>query len=96
MGPRTRGLPEPGALTERQCHETLVGLRRIHGQLHALVSMVEQGRDHSDVVTLLSAVTHALRRTGVRIVVMGMERCLTSPPSCTTGSDQFERLFLSL
>lgn len=73
-----------------------MGLRRIHGQLHALISMVEQDRDHSDVITLLSAITHALRRTGVRIVVAGMERCLASPTSCTTGSERFERLFLSL
>lgn len=93
---QSSGLPEPGALAERQCHEALVGLRRVHGQLHGLIAMVEQGRDPSDVVTLLSAVTHALRRTGVRIVVMGMERCLTAPTPCTTGSDRFERLFLSL
>ncbi|PRC59769.1 hypothetical protein C6A85_21725, partial [Mycobacterium sp. ITM-2017-0098] len=47
-------------------------LRRAHGQLAGVISMIEQGRDCKDVVTQLAAVSRALDKAGFKIVATGL------------------------
>ncbi|MFI6483816.1 metal-sensitive transcriptional regulator [Nonomuraea sp. NPDC050663] len=72
-------------------------LRRAQGQLAAVISMVETGRDCKDVVTQLAAVSRALDRAGFKIVASGMRQCLAddsdSPPMT---EEELEKLFLAL
>ncbi|MFT4088441.1 MAG: metal-sensitive transcriptional regulator [Gordonia sp. (in: high G+C Gram-positive bacteria)] len=74
-------------------------LRRAHGQLAGVISMIEQGRDCKDVVTQLAAVSSALDRAGFKIVATGLRECLTDDG---TGDgekldvEQLEKLFLAL
>lgn len=60
-------------------------LRRAHGQLAGVISMVEQGRDCKDVVTQLAAVSRALDKAGFKIVATGMRQCLVGETP-TAGS----------
>jgi DNA-binding FrmR family transcriptional regulator len=69
-------------------------LRRAHGQLAAVIAMVEEGRDCRDVVTQLAAVCSALDRAGFKIVATNMRQCLNGESAMTT--DELERLFLAL
>ncbi|MGY1900728.1 metal-sensitive transcriptional regulator [Nocardia gipuzkoensis] len=74
-------------------------LRRAHGQLAGVISMIEQGRDCKDVVTQLAAVSRALDRAGFKIVATGLRECLTG--DAPDGSDpmteaELEKLFLAL
>ena len=55
-------------------------LRRAHGQLAGVISMIENGRDCKDVVTQLAAVSRALDRAGFKIVASGLRECLTGEP----------------
>jgi DNA-binding FrmR family transcriptional regulator len=71
-------------------------LRRAQGQLAAVIAMVESGRDCSEVVTQLAAVSRALDRAGFKIVVSGMRQCLQSGDDAGLTEEQLERLFLSL
>jgi len=74
-------------------------LRRAHGQLAGVISMIEQGRDCKDVVTQLAAVSRALDKAGFKIVATGLRECITGE-----GSDgakpmteaELEKLFLAL
>ncbi|WP_279101950.1 metal-sensitive transcriptional regulator [Gordonia bronchialis] len=74
-------------------------LRRAHGQLAGVISMIEQGRDCKEVVTQLAAVSRALDRAGFKIVATGLRQCLTgetdenSEPMTT---EELEKLFLAL
>ena len=74
-------------------------LRRAQGQLAAVVTMVEAGRDCRDVVTQLSAVSSALDKAGFAIIATAMRECMAGD---STTSDQkpsvedLEKLFLSL
>lgn len=74
-------------------------LRRAHGQLAGVISMVEQGRDCKDVVTQLAAVSRALDKAGFKIVASRMRHCLTGD---TPNGEQpmteaeLEKLFLAL
>lgn len=79
------------------CGDALARLRRAHGQLGGLIHMIEDGRDCTEVLTLLSAVTHALHRAGFRMVAAGLEHCLNEPDRRNgLTTDQLEKLFLSL
>ncbi|NDK89228.1 metal-sensitive transcriptional regulator [Gordonia desulfuricans] len=73
-------------------------LRRAHGQLAGVISMIEDGRDCKDVVTQLAAVSKALDRAGFKIVATGLRECLagddTSKEPMT--QEELEKLFLAL
>ncbi len=75
----------------------LARLRRAHGQLGGVISMIEQGRSCKDVVTQLAAVSKALDRAGFKIIASGLRDCITRPADQPTVSiDDLEKLFLSL
>ncbi len=74
-------------------------LRRAHGQLAGVISMIENGRECKDVVTQLAAVSRALDRAGFKIVASGLRECLTGEPG--DGAErmseaELEKLFLAL
>ncbi|WP_280460364.1 metal-sensitive transcriptional regulator [Nocardia carnea] len=74
-------------------------LRRAHGQLAGVISMVEQGRDCKDVVTQLAAVSRALDRAGFKIVASGLRDCLAgeTPEGTEPLTEaELEKLFLAL
>lgn len=75
----------------------LTRLRRAHGQLGGVISMIEQGRSCKDVVTQLAAVSKALDRAGFKIIASGLRDCITGPADRPAVSiDELEKLFLSL
>lgn len=74
-------------------------LRRAHGQLAGVISMIEQGRDCNDVVTQLAAVSKALDKAGFKIVATGLRQCLTgeTPENSQPMTEaELEKLFLAL
>ncbi|WP_330252769.1 metal-sensitive transcriptional regulator [Nocardia sp. NBC_00565] len=84
---------------EETITQVLNRLRRAHGQLAGVISMIEQGRDCKDVVTQLAAVSRALDRAGFKIVATGLRECLTGDTA--DGSEpmteaELEKLFLAL
>jgi DNA-binding FrmR family transcriptional regulator len=75
----------------------LTRLRRAHGQLGGVISMIEQGRSCKDVVTQLAAVSKALDRAGFKIIASGLRDCITrSKDQPAMSIDELEKLFLSL
>ncbi|BDU04567.1 metal-sensitive transcriptional regulator [Rhodococcus pyridinivorans] len=74
-------------------------LRRAHGQLAGVISMIENGRECKDVVTQLAAVSRALDRAGFKIVASGLRECLTGEPGDgkePMSEAELEKLFLAL
>lgn len=75
-------------------------LRRAHGQLAGVISMIEQGRDCKDVVTQLAAVSRALDRAGFKIVATGLRECMTGESADADKNPmteaELEKLFLAL
>ena len=74
--------------------------RRAQGQLGAVISMVEQGKDCRSVVTQLSAVSSALDKAGFAIIATAMKECVAEDGKPTKDGDlsvdDLEKLFLSL
>jgi DNA-binding FrmR family transcriptional regulator len=87
-----------------QVDENAVGdvikrLRRAEGQIRGVIAMLESGRDCSDVVTQLAAVSKALDRAGFKIIASGLQQCLTAAEDGedqTVNLERMEKLFLSL
>jgi DNA-binding FrmR family transcriptional regulator len=80
---------------------TLNRLRRAHGQLGAVITMIEQGRSCKDVITQLAAVSRALDRAGFKIIASGLRNCLDATGENADGTvaltmEELEKLFLSL
>ncbi len=73
-------------------------LRRAHGQLAGVISMIEQGRDCKEVVTQLAAVSRALDRAGFKIVATGLRECIAndSGEQAPMTEAELEKLFLAL
>jgi DNA-binding FrmR family transcriptional regulator len=57
---------------------------------------VESGRDCTDVVTQLAAVSRALDRAGFKIVASGMRQCLSGDADSPMTEEQMEKMFLTL
>ena len=76
--------------------QVLNRLRRAQGQLAGVISMIESGRDCTDVVTQLAAVSRALDRAGFKIVASGMRQCLTAEGGSPMTEEQMEKMFLTL
>ena len=84
---------------EESIAQVLNRLRRAHGQLAGVISMIEQGRECKDVVTQLAAVSRALDRAGFKIVACGLRECLTGESAAGTEpmtEAELEKLFLAL
>ncbi|MFE5326080.1 metal-sensitive transcriptional regulator [Embleya sp. NPDC056575] len=84
---------------EEASREVLNRLRRAQGQLTAVISMIEAGRDCKDVVTQLAAVSRALDRAGFKIVASNMRQCMSAAANGDTAplsEAELEKLFLSL
>ena len=74
-------------------------LRRAEGQIRGIIAMLEAGRDCTDVVTQLAAVSRALDRAGFKIIATGLRQCVIAEqdgkePAVDVA--QLEKLFLSL
>lgn len=82
---------------DEQAAEAVLGrLRRAQGQLAGVISMIEAGRDCSDVVIQLAAVSRALDRAGFKIIASGMRQCLSGDADASMREEQLEKLFLTL
>lgn len=69
--------------------EVLTRLRRVEGQVGGIIRMIESGRDCTEVVTQLAAVSRALDRVGFKIIASGMRQCLAGPRA-TDGEGRTE------
>jgi DNA-binding FrmR family transcriptional regulator len=83
-------------IDDKAASAVLNRLRRAQGQLAGVIAMIETGRDCSEVVTQLAAVSRALDKAGFKILASGMRQCLTADGDSPLTEEQLEKLFLTL
>ncbi|WP_062462393.1 metal-sensitive transcriptional regulator [Demequina soli] len=71
-------------------------LRRAHGQLAGVLKMIEDGRECSDVVTQLAAVSKAIDRAGFTMIAAGLEQCINAGEEATDAKERLQKMFMSL
>ncbi len=94
----TQDAEEAGGMRidESELSGVLKRLRRAQGQIGGVIRMIEEGRDCTDIVTQLAAVSKALDRAGFAVIATGLRQCLTEDPDGGVDTAQLEKLFLSL
>ncbi|MGA2837783.1 MAG: metal-sensitive transcriptional regulator [Acidimicrobiales bacterium] len=74
-------------------------LRRAEGQVHAVETMLAEGRECRDIVTQLSAATKALEQVGFRLIASGLTYCIEHPEKAEASGyplDEVQRMFTKL
>jgi DNA-binding FrmR family transcriptional regulator len=74
-------------------------LKRAGGQVHAVETMLSEGRECRDIVTQLSAATKALEQVGFRLIASGLSYCIQHPEEAEESGyplNEVQRLFLRL
>ena len=84
-------------LEPEEMRAIILRMKRAHGHLAKVISMLEEGSTCEDVLTQLAAVNKALSRGGFAIVATGLQRCLAEGDDLD-GVDvaKMEKLFLAL
>lgn len=62
-------------------------LKRVEGQVRAILRMMEEKKDCRDVVTQISAARNALDRTAALIVSTNLEQCIREQQEKGQGSE---------
>jgi DNA-binding FrmR family transcriptional regulator len=72
-------------------------LRRAHGQLGAVVRMLDEGCSCEEIVTQMAAVSKAVNTAAFNLISASLKECLVDP-SIDSGpmTEKFQKLFLSL
>lgn len=82
---------------EEQIEAIAKRLRRAHGQLAAVVRMLEEGRNCEDVVTQLSAVNKAVTTAGFTLISASLKECIEDNKNNSAAvTEKLQKLFLSL
>ncbi len=85
---------------DEACRKDVVNrLRRIQGQVAGIVTMIEEGRDCSDVMVQVAAVSRAIDRAGFKIISAELQACAAASHTGEEPSmsmEQLEKLFLAL
>jgi DNA-binding FrmR family transcriptional regulator len=85
------------ALPPENMDKIVKRLRRAEGQIGGILRMIEEGRDCTEIVTQVAAVSKALDRAGFAIIATGLKQCLIESGGVdNVDSAQMEKLFLSL
>ncbi len=82
---------------QEQLHAIVRRLKRAHGQLGAVVRMLEEGRSCEDVITQLAAVNKAINTAAFTLISSNLRECIIDPAmDADEVTLKLQRLFLSL
>ena len=72
-------------------------VKRAHGQLGAVVRMLEEGRNCDEIVTQMSAVSKAVNTAAFTLISASLKECLVDNNSNSDAvTAQLQKLFLSI
>lgn len=82
---------------EEQVEAITKRLKRAHGQLGAIVRMLEEGRSCEDVVMQMAAVGKAINTAAFTLISASLTECIVDPTIDSNAMTQnLRKLFLSL
>ena len=82
---------------EEQIQAIAKRLKRAHGQMGAVVRMLEEGRSCEDVVTQMAAVGKAINTAAFTLISASLKECIADPEiDSDLVTEKLQKLFLSL
>lgn len=72
-------------------------LKRAHGQLAAVIRMLEDGRNCDEIVTQMAAVNKAVNTAAFTLISTSLKECIVDNKNNNQAvQDKLQKLFLSL
>ena len=72
-------------------------LKRAHGQLAAVIRMMEEGRNCDEIVTQMSAVSKAVNTAAFTLISTSLRECIVEDKRDSKAvQEKLQKLFLSL
>ncbi|MDE3044843.1 MAG: metal-sensitive transcriptional regulator [Acidobacteriota bacterium] len=72
-------------------------LRRAHGQLGAVIRMLDDGRDCQEIVTQMAAVDKAVTAAAFTLISTSLRECFADPTRDEVDvTNKLQKLFLSM
>jgi DNA-binding FrmR family transcriptional regulator len=82
---------------EEQVAEVTNRVKRAHGQLGAVLRMIEEGRNCDEIIIQMSAVSKAINTAAFTLLSSSMKECLTAKRKDSDEvSANLQKLFLTL
>ena len=96
--PKVSGDVESHVLHDQvQLHAIVTRLKRAHGQMGAVVRMLEEGRSCEDVITQMAAVNKAVNTAAFTLISSSLKECIIDPSiNSDDVTTKLQKLFLSL
>lgn len=99
-GPGTKGpiVSSTHVLQDTSAKEAITKrLKRAHGQLGAVIRMLEENRSCDDIVTQMAAVDKAVTTAAFTLISTSLRECLAAPSlDVDEMTDRLQRLFLTM
>ncbi len=88
----------PHVLQDQRAKEAISKrLKRAHGQLGAVIRMLDEGRSCEEIVTQMAAVDKAVTTAAFTMISTSLRECFAEPTSNIDDvTERLQRLFLSL
>ncbi len=81
----------------REIDAIIKRLKRAHGQIGAVVRMMEEGRSCEDVITQMAAVSKAINTAAFTLISSSLKECIADPVvDSAQMTAKLQKLFLSL
>lgn len=72
-------------------------LKRAHGQMGAVVRMLDEGRTCEEIVTQMAAVGKAINTAAFTLIAANLKECIEDEnPNSAAVTEKLKKLFLSL
>lgn len=85
------------ASREDEKRELINRFRRVQGQIGGLVTMIEEERDCTDIVTQIAATKKALERAGILLLTSALTECIAdNKKSSDVRRIELQKAFMSL
>jgi DNA-binding FrmR family transcriptional regulator len=82
---------------EEQLTQITLRVKRAHGQMGAIVRMLDEGRSCDEIVTQMSAVSKAVHTAAFMLISASLRECIADPEIDSEAvSKKLQKLFLSL
>jgi len=90
--------PITHALTDReQVSAIALRMKRAHGQMGAVIRMLEEGRPCEDIVTQMAAVGKAINTAAFKLISASLKECIEEVTIDRDAiTEKLQKLFLSL
>jgi DNA-binding FrmR family transcriptional regulator len=82
---------------EAQLAQITLRVKRAHGQMGAIVRMLDEGRSCDEIVTQMAAVSKAVHTAAFMLISSSLRECIADPNiDSVVVSKKLQKLFLSL